>query len=826
MFPVNTQVPVEDILPALHNSLSSKDVILVAPPGAGKSTRVPLALLQSDIFATRKIIMLQPRRIAARNIAYYLAKQLGEEVGQTVGYRIRGDSRVSKATRLEIVTEGILTRMLQNDPELSSASLVIFDEFHERSMHADFSLALCLEVKDALRDDLRLLVMSATLDVLSLEKLLPNADSIACEGRSYPIETYYRPDPTAGFIADKTARLTLFAAAKHQGDILVFLPGQGEIRRCEKILAQSLSKGCQIHCLFSQQTLAAQEAALLPDPQGRRKIILATNIAETSLTIEGVSVVVDSGMQKGAIYQLSKGLTQLRSQMISKASATQRAGRAGRLGPGVCYRLWSKEQHQRLAEHGQAEILTTDLSPFLLEACVWGAKISDFALIDMPSDAQIAQARSVLMGLQIIDANFQVTSHGKEVHTLGSQAHIATMLLKSRELSAGHRSLACALAALLEDKDPLGAQAGSLCYDRLTLLQQQKSHPLWRAIRQWHKKLACDVTHWPLEDSGVLLGFAFPHWIGKASDSGRYGLVNGTGAQLSEHDSLTGQSWLAIGQMMLTNNAQSNAKIMLAEPLSRQQIGKYFNHLINSETRCEWDSSRSAIVTQSVQRLGRIVLKKMPSTKPSVEQITALWHKQIKERGVMSLPFNDAALQLIYRLRMAKEHLTDGQWPDVSESGLLINLAHWLMPYLHDVLSWQQLSKLDFYSLLLNQLDYGAQQALNQLFPTKITVPSTSHISVHYDDVGGASLSVRMQEVYGLADTPSVARGKVKVQMILLSPAGRPLQQTQDLAGFWKGSYKEVQKEMKGRYQKHFWPDDPATAPATTKTNKRRLASG
>ncbi|MGY0643875.1 MAG: ATP-dependent helicase HrpB [Paraglaciecola chathamensis] len=819
-------LPVEEILPSLNSSLHKRDVILVAPPGAGKSTRVPLALLEHSAFVKQKMIMLQPRRIAARNIAHFLARQLGEEVGQTVGYRIRGESKVGKDTRLEIVTEGILTRMLQNDPELSEVGLVIFDEFHERSMHADFSLALCLEVKDALRDDLRLLVMSATLDVSSLRELLPSAESIACSGRSYPIETNYRPDTSNGSIVDKTARLTLFAASEHQGDILVFLPGQGEIRRCERALAQSLTKDTQIHCLFSQQAMSAQEAALTPDPQGRRKIILATNIAETSLTIEGVSVVVDSGMQKKAIYQLNKGLTQLQSQRISKASATQRAGRAGRLGPGACYRLWSEEQHQRLVEHDQAEILTNDLSSFLLEACMWGAKITDFSLIDMPSEAQITQAHCVLMGLQIVDENLRVSLHGKAVHRLGSQVHIGTMLLKSRQLSPAHQSLACALAVLLEDKDPMGNQAGSLCYERLTLLQQQKNHSLWRGIRQWHKKLECKLTPWPLEDTAVLLGFAFPHWIGKASGAARYALVNGTGAQLLEHDPLIGQDWLAVGNMLLTDSSQANARITLAEPLSRQQIDQYFNHLIIAETRCEWDTSRAAISSHTVQRLGRIVMQKTPSAKPSGELIIALWHKQIDARGIMGLPFNEAALQLIYRLRLAKKHLRDGQWPDASEVGLLNSVEQWLMPYLHDVLSWQQLTKVDFYSLVLNQLTYADQQALNQLLPTSITVPSNSRIRLHYDETGGVSLSVRMQEVYGLTDTPSVARGNVKVQMVLLSPAGRPLQQTQDLAGFWQGSYKEVQKEMKGRYQKHFWPDDPATAPATTKTNKRRLASG
>ncbi|WP_339898513.1 ATP-dependent helicase HrpB [Paraglaciecola polaris] len=822
---VKKTLPVEHIIPQLHAALSANDVILMAPPGAGKSTAVPLALLQGKEFTKSKIIMLQPRRIAARNIAHFLAKQLGEKVGQTVGYRIRGENKVSSETRLEIVTEGILTRMLQSNPELPGVGLVVFDEFHERSMHADFSLALCLEVKDALRDDLRLLIMSATLDVASLSSLIPQAKHIACEGRSYPVETHYRPDTGSASLVEKVAGLTVFAAKQHVGDILVFLPGQGEIRRCASLLERTMTTDIQIHSLFSLQSLAAQEAALAPDPDAKRKIILATNIAETSLTIEGVTVVVDSGMQKNAIYQLNKGLTQLRTQMISKASATQRAGRAGRLAPGVCYRLWSKEQHQRLVEHTQAEILTSDLAPFLLEACVWGTPVGDFALIDMPSDAQLKQAHSVLMGLQILDENLHVSPHGKAVHALGGQANIATMLLKSRGLSTGHQSLACAIAVLLEDKNPLGNQGGSLCDERLTFLLQHRNHPMWRNIRQWHKKLGCELTSWPLEYTGVLLGFAFPQWIGKSTSGGRYGLVDGTGGQLGDNDPLIGQPWIAIGEMLLSDAYQSNARITLAEPIGRGQIEQHFSHLISTQTRCQWDEARSAISAQSLERLGRIILNKTPAKKPNSAQVCQIWREQIDLRGVMGLPFNENTLQLVYRLRMARTYLTESDWPDVSETGLLTNIDKWLMPYLADVLNWQQLSKVDFYSLLLNQLDYGAQQSLNRLLPSKITVPSANRISLEYDAKGSVSLAVRLQEVYGLTDTPSVARGQVKVQMVLLSPAGRPLQQTQDLAGFWQGSYKDVQKEMKGRYQKHFWPDDPASAPATTKTNKKRLAS-
>jgi ATP-dependent helicase HrpB len=819
-------LPVFAIVPELVTQLGVSDCILVAPPGAGKSTCVPLELLKGGLFGRQKIIMLQPRRIAVRNIARYLAAQLNEPVGQTIGYRIRGETKVSSHTQLEIVTEGILTRMLQNDPELPGVGLIIFDEFHERSIHGDFSLALCIEVQETLRADLRLLVMSATLDVAALTPIMPQAMHLACEGRSYPVEVFYQPDTSAKPLYQKICHLTQRAFNQHDGDILVFLPGAWEIRQAAVSLQHLLPGDVTIHALFSELSQSEQQAAITPDPQGKRKIILATNIAETSLTIEGVTVVVDSGMQKTAVYQLNKGVTELQLGMISKASATQRAGRAGRLKAGSCYRLWSLEQHQRLAAHQVPEILTGDMAPFILEASLWGTAVKQLALIDMPSAAQLDQGEALLVALQAKDSHGQLTEHGRAMHRLGCHPTVANMLIKSARLSDAHQSLACAIAALLEEKDPLGHQAGTELYARLRFLQQHPQHRIWQVIGRWQRKVKGKAQPWPLSDAGVLLGFAFPHWLAKSRNADTFQLANGTGAKLPPDDPLAGQDWLVMGHMLLKGQDKANAQITLGERISLGQIETHFAHLIILQQRCLWDEQRGAIVAQSLRKLGDIVIDIQALAKPKTVQLTDIWLQVIRTRGVMNLPFDERSLQLIYRLRLARKLLGHTDWPDVSEQGLDTRLEQWLVPYLSDKHSWQQLKKLNFYDLIANNMDWSQQQKLNTLLPTKMRVPSGSVVPLIYSDQGDVTLSVRMQEVYSMVTTPTLAQGKLNVQMELLSPAGRPLQKTQDLAGFWQGSYKDVQKEMKGRYQKHFWPDDPATAIATSKTKKKMGGSG
>jgi len=821
-------LPVEHILAALHKQLIDGDAIVVAPPGAGKSTCLPLSLLKLDAFKDKKIILLQPRRIAVRNIAAYLSSQLGESVGKTVGYRIRGEVKVSANTRLEIVTEGILTRMLQNQPDLPDVGLVIFDEFHERSVHADFSLALCIEVQQALRDDLRLLVMSATLDVAALTELLPAAKLLESKGKSYPVDIIYQPDNSKLPLFEKISRLVIQVFPNHQHDCLVFLPGAFEINKAADRLCQHFVDEVEVFKLFSELSKSEQQRALLPHPAGKRKIVLATNIAETSLTIEGIEVVIDSGIEKKAIFQLNRGITHLQSQKISQASATQRAGRAGRLSAGTCYRLWSNEQHDRLAKQSTPEIMHSDMSSFILESAIWGSDVSALALQDHPSDAQLSQGFALLRQLELLDDNNKLTTLGRKAHSLGCHPSIAVMLVKSANISPEHLSMACALAALIEHKDPMGRTAnGASLAARLHFVLQQKNHIIWQAIRQWHSKLACRVLVWPLEDIAVLVGYAYPQWLAKQRKDERYQLVNGSGAVLYRDDALTNHSWLAVANMQTTDSQQDNAQIRYAESLTMAQLEQHFKHLMKNNERVDWDHKNQRIVSEMQQTLGKIIVHKQPIRRPSQQQIQTIWQDVIHAKGIAEIPFNEEVLQLIYRVQLAASFTgapsfsAFQSFPDFTESGLLNSIDSWLLPYLTETLTWQQFTQSHFLQQLLNELDFSQQQHLNKQLPKRMVLPSGSSAQLIYSSGNSVVLSVRMTELYGLQRHPSVAQQQVPITVELLSPAGRPIQTTQDLPRFWQGSYKEVQKEMKGRYPRHFWPDDPANAQATTRTKKR-----
>jgi ATP-dependent helicase HrpB len=829
-------LPVEHILPALHQQLMVGDAIVVAPPGAGKSTCLPLSLLKLVVFKDKKIILLQPRRIAVRNIAAYLASQLGEVVGQTVGYRIRGEVKVTANTRLEIVTEGILTRMLQNQPELLDVGLVIFDEFHERSVHADFSLALCIEVQQALRDDLRLLVMSATLYVAALRELLPEAKLLESQGKSYPVEIVYQADNSSSHVFEKISRLVIQVFAEHKHDFLVFLPGAADINKAAQYLSQhfsqdskqNLATDVEVLKLFSELSKNEQQQALLPHPDGKRKIVLATNIAETSLTIEGIEVVIDSGIEKKAIFQLNRGITHLQSQKISQASATQRAGRAGRLMAGTCYRLWSKEQHSRLAKQSTPEIMHSDMSSFILESAVWGTDVSALVLQDYPSDAQLSQGFGLLRQLELLDVNKKLTALGRKAHGLGCHPSIAVMLVKSAKMSSEHLSMACALAALIENKDPMGRNTnGASLAARLHFVLQQKNNVIWQTIRQWHSKLACRLLTWPLEDTAILVGYAYPQWLAKQRKNQRYQLVNGSGAVLYQDDALTTHSWLAIANMQTSDRQQDNAHIRYAESLTLLQLEQHFQHLIEKKEYVAWDHENQRIVSEMQKTMGKIVIHRQPIKRPSEQHILTIWQSVIQDKGIAGIPFDEDVQQLIYRVRLAANFTGDPSFlalqalPDFTESGLLNSIDRWLIPYLTHILTWQQFTQCHFQQQLLNELDYAQQQYLNKQLPKRLALPSGRSAQLTYTSSNSVVLSVRMTELYGLQRHPMVAQQQVPITVELLSPAGRPIQTTQDLPRFWQGSYKEVQKEMKGRYPRHFWPDDPAIAEATTRTKKK-----
>lgn len=828
-------LPIQEILSALALHLKDGNAIVVAPPGAGKSTVLPLFLLQQPAFKQVKIIMLQPRRIAARNIAYYLSAQLGEKVGKTIGYRVRGENQTSADTRLEIVTEGILTRMLQATPELPGVGLIIFDEFHERSIHADFSLALSLEVQQALRDDLRILVMSATLNAQAISKIMPEAKLLESTGRSYPVDIKYVASNTKMPIVDSVCELLIQTFGSHDKDFLVFLPGAYEIRKAAEILSRKLDD-CVVLPLFSDLNKQHQQEALMPNKEGKRKIVLATNIAETSLTIEGIEVVIDSGIEKKAIFDLRRGITQLTTQKISQASATQRAGRAGRVMPGTCYRLWSKELHGRLAQQSTPEILQSDVSDLVLEAAIWGAPMADLALIDQPNLAQISQGEEKLMSLGVIGENNKVSEFGRQVHSLGGNANIAIMLLKSAQLSRAHQSLACALAALLESKDPLPQAQTVEVTLRLTFLLKHKQHNIWLLIKQWHRKQNIQLVEWPLQDLAIILAFGFPQWIAKHRSEDRFSLANGSGAILGINDDLLrqlgaqrlskkNQGWLAIGHMQLTDKQMDSAIIRYAEPISFENLQTYFSHFFEEKEIVQWDEEKQRITASESQFFGRIPFAKKPLPKPSAASLAKVWKQQIQKKGLQTLPFDTRSQQLIKRVGLLHTTINKRKqsdtFPDFSESALLQNIDQWLLPFLTEKNTWQALSNLSFYQLLSQQMDYKQLQQLDSLLPESIVIPTGRRARIDYNEEGKAFLSVRMQELYGLQQHPKLLNGKLPITCELLSPAQRPLQTTDDLIGFWQGSYKQIQKEMKGRYPRHFWPDDPVNSPATATIKKR-----
>jgi ATP-dependent helicase HrpB len=828
-------LPIQEILSALALQLKEGNAIVVAPPGAGKSTSLPLFLLQQPTFQQSKIIMLQPRRIAARNIAYYLSEQLGEKVGKTVGYRVRGENQTSTNTRLEIVTEGILTRMLQATPELPGVGLIIFDEFHERSIHADFSLALSLEVQQALRDDLRILVMSATLNAQAISKIMPDAKLLESKGRSYPVDIKYVATSTKMPVVDRVCELIVQTFKSHDKDFLVFLPGAYEIRKAAEILSRKVDD-CIVLPLFSDLNKEHQQAALMPNKEGKRKIVLATNIAETSLTIEGIEVVIDSGIEKKAVFDLRRGITQLTTQKISQASATQRAGRAGRVMAGTCYRLWSKELHDRLAQQSTPEILQSDVSDLVLEAAIWGAPMADLALIDQPHPAQLSQGEEKLISLGIIEQSNKITEFGRQVHALGGNANIAIMLLKSAQLSCAHQSLACAVAALLESKDPLPQAQSVEVTPRLTFLLKNKQHNTWLLIKQWHRKQNIKLVEWPLQDLAIIIAFGFPQWIAKHRSEERFSLANGSGALLSINDDLLrqlgvqslstkNQRWLAIGHMQLTDRQMDSALIRYAEPISLDHLHAHFSQFFDNKEIVQWDEEKQRISASESQFFGRISFSKKTLPKPSSASLIEVWKQQIQKKGIEALPFDARSRQLIKRVGLLNNTINTQErsntFPDFSEVGLLKTIDQWLLPFLTEKSTWQALSNLPFYQLLSQKMDYKQLKQLDSLLPEGIVIPTGRKAGINYNEEGKAFLSVRMQELYGMQQHPTLLSGKLRITCELLSPAQRPLQTTDDLIGFWQGSYRQIQKEMKGRYPRHFWPDDPANAPATATIKKR-----
>lgn len=819
---------IDTILPQLLASLRDRNVaVLQAPPGAGKTTRVPLALLDAPFLDGGRILMLEPRRLAAVNAARYMAQCLGEEVGKRVGYSIRFERKVSKATRIEVVTEGILARRLQSDPLLEGVAAVIFDEFHERSLTCDLSLALCRDVQLGLREDLRLLVMSATLDAEPVAKLLGDAPLITTEGRQFPVEVRYLKSEPEGRLAEMTTAAVVRALSETEGDLLVFLPGAGDIRRCESILQDKLGAQVLVAVLYGDLPFALQERAILP--ADRRKVVLATNIAETSLTIEGVRVVVDTGYSRQLRYDPGTGLNRLVTMRISAASAQQRAGRAGRVAPGVCYRLWTEHGQKTLLPFTPPEIKVSDLAPLALDLAQWGvADPASLSFLDQPPAAHLAEARALLFSLGALDHRGVITDLGARMAALPMHPRLAAMLVGS--LALGQGGVACTLAAILSERDILPRGSGSISdsdlLDRLDALAERREPQGARTVERlaayFRGSLGVAEAAFRADAAtvGQLLLMAYPDRVARERSpaSGRYLMANGTGAKLSPRSNLRAQPFIVAVDV---EGGAGEGEIHLASAVSLEGIRSGCARNVVRERRVFWDEREGRVVARDEERLGALVLSERAATPEREELAAALLQGILSGPGIGGLNWSEQASQYRNRVRFLAQSLPEEGLPDLSDQALAAGAEQWLLPYLQGVRTLAQLAKVDLLPPLKALLEYRQQQLVDREAPTHLSVPSGSRVSLEYPEQGTPFLAVKLQEMFGLAETPRLARGRVPVLIHLLSPARRPIQVTADLKSFWNGAYKEVCKELKGRYPRHPWPDDPWNAPATRHVKKR-----
>ncbi|MDB5593714.1 MAG: hrpB [Hyphomicrobiales bacterium] len=818
-------LPIDDVLDALRRSAAeSSRLVLVAPPGAGKTTRVPLVLMDEPFAKGGKIILLEPRRLAARAAAERMARSLGESVGDTVGLRVRLQSRISARTRLEVVTEGVFARMILDDPALDGVAAVIFDEFHERSLDADLGLALALEAQAGLREDLRILVMSATLDGARVARLMSGAPVIVSEGRAYPVETRYVSRDSRQRIEDEITRVILTATRAETGSILVFLPGQGEIRRVAQALEAGLSdKSIEIAPLYGAMDRAAQDRAVLPAPSGKRKIVLATSLAETSLTIEGVRVVIDSGLSRVPRFEPDLGLTRLETLRVSRAAADQRRGRAGRTEPGICYRLWEEAATGAMEPFSPPEILSADLSGVLLDLAAWGVRDPQtLAWLDPPPVAAVKEARLLLQSLGALETEGAITPEGRAIRALALPPRLARMVIEAAR--RGEARLGADLAAVLVERG-LGGDRADLTerVENLRRGSSRREEDARRLARGFADEAARQVGRrdqnaGQIADCGRLLALAYPDRIAKArGKAGEFLMANGRAASLEPHDRLAREGFLAIAEIAGRAGA---ARILAAAPLSSEEIDEIAAGQIEASDDLTFDRASASLRRRRVRRLGALVLAEQISAVGAGPEAAAALAGGVADLGISRLPWTKAQKQ--WRDRVMFLRRAEGEdWPDVSDEALAETASDWLAPFIEGRTSLVSITAGDLDSALQAMLAWDLGRRLEAEAPTHFEVPTGSRIAVDYEAEGGPVLAVRVQELFGLATHPSLAGGRVPLTLHLLSPAHRLIQITRDLPGFWAGSWSAVKSDMKGRYPRHSWPDDPARAAPTARAKPR-----
>jgi ATP-dependent helicase HrpB len=824
------KLPIDNILPELKQSIHySMNNVLVAPPGAGKTTRIPLALLAEPWLAGRRILMLEPRRLAARAAARYMAALLGEQVGETVGYRVRMDTCIGPKTVIEVITEGVLTRLLQTDPGLENVGIVIFDEFHERSLHADLGLAFCLQSQSVLREDLRILVMSATLDAASVASLLGDAPTLISEGMSFPVETHYLQRPIEGRVELSIGRKIQEVMVATHGDILVFLPGVKEIHQVEsQLLKSGIGNDTIIAKLYGTLSQSAQDLAILPEPLGKRKIVLATSIAETSITVEGVRIVIDSGLMRIPRFSPRTGMMHLETVKVSRGGSDQRRGRAGRLEPGVCYRMWTFQEELTHIENANPEIMEADLTALVLELAAWGTQDpNDLLWLTLPPKAAFDQARELLCQLGALSKDGRITSHGQKMAAMSLHPRLSHMIF--RGISLGYGNLACEIAALFSQRDLLQGNRNISDADirlRIEVLRRSAKKEGEEAFLGDRidpaliKRIQADIRYWKrmfsisdrdVDESdtcGLLLAFAYPDRIGQGRGDGRFLLRNGHGAMLKESQLLAKASYLVAAE--LGGDQGREHRIFLGAPIDVRALRNHFKEQIEMEDVVVWDHEAQAVRARRYERLGALVLGNTPIKDCDPAKILAALMQGIVEEGLTILPWIKAACQ--FRQRLMFMHCNQADWPNMSDEALIIHLEKWLGPYLYGISSREQLQHLNLVTAFGSMLSWEQGQQLNDWAPTHVLAPSGQRIPIDYSDPLLPVLAVRLQEMFGLQETPRIGQGKVTLTLHLLSPARRPVQITKDLSSFWKNTYSQVKKDLMGRYPKHYWPDDPLQA--------------